>query len=361
MRFAIYAGRCALAAALTLLAPLAAIASAATAPGSNGPIVFMRFAGAQEDDHSAQLFVRTPSGAERQITHVSGGAFDPAWSPDGSRVVFERWASRQRLPDQLYTLNADGSGLHPLASGCSRTTNCLSDDAPAWSPDGSQIAFVRYALPFVKVHGEDLPSAADLMLVPAGGGAPRSLRHFAGDPLPGHPAWSPDGSKLVFPLSTAKQPTKQSVTLDALNVLDIASGSMRAITPLALGAEEPDWSPDGTRIVFNSAAGHSQFAYVVRPDGTGLHKIAHRARNGSTRKDDPRFVDARTIRPRWSPDGRKIVFFGDTKACGSHHLNGCPRGPERLSVFVMNADGSGARRLTHSRRAESSPSWAPAR
>jgi TolB protein len=321
----------------------------------------MRFAGAQEDDHTAQLFVRAPSGAERQITHVSGGAFNPAWSPDGSRIVFERWDSRHGLPDQLYTVDADGSGLHALASGCSKATQCLSDDVPAWSPDGTQIVFVRYYLPFVKVHGEDLPSAADLMLVPAAGGAPQVLRHFAGDPLPGHPAWSPDGKQLVLPLSTATQPTKQSVTLDALNVLDLATGSLRAITPLSLGASDPDWSPDGTRIVFSSEAGHSQFAYVVRPDGTGLRKIAHKARNHSRRKDDRRFVDGRTRRPRWSPDGRKIVFFSDSSPCGSRHINGCPRGPERLAVFVMNPDGSGAHRLTRGARAESSPSWAPAR
>jgi Tol biopolymer transport system component len=361
MRCPVHVCRCALGVVVALLVLLPTSTSATAASSGNGPIVFMRYAGPQEDDHSAQLFVRTPSGAERQITHVSGGAFDPVWSPDGSRVVFERWASRQRLPDQLYTVNVDGSGLHPLASGCSKATTCLSDDFPAWSPDGAQIAFVRYALPFVRVHGEDLPSAADLMLVPATGGVPKVLRHFAGDPLPGHSAWSPDGRQLVFPLSTAKQPTKQSVTLDALNVLDIASGVLRAITPLALGAEEPDWSPDGTRIVFSSAAGHSQFAYVVRPDGTGLRKIVHSAHNHSTHKDDPRRVDARTLRPRWSPDGRRIAFFSDARPCTSHHVNGCQRGADRLSAFVMNADGSGARRLTRSPRAESSPSWAAGR
>ena len=79
------------------------------------------------------------------------------------------------------------------------------------------------------------PIGGGLMLIPASGGAPQVLRHFAGDPLPGQPAWSPDGTQLVFPLSTAKQPSKHTPILDALNVLDLASGSMRAITPLALG------------------------------------------------------------------------------------------------------------------------------
>ena len=208
-------------------------------------------------------------------------------------------------------------------------------------------------------RGEDLPSAADVVLVPAAGGVPQLLRHFAGDPLPGHPAWSPDGKQLVLPLSTATQPTKQSVTLDALNVLDIATGSLRAITPLALGASDPTGLPMAAGSC--SAQQARKFAYVVRPDGTGLRKIAHKARNHSRRKGDPRFVDGRTLRPRWSPDGRKIVFFSDSSSCGSRNVNGCPRGPDRLAVFVMNPDGSGAHRLTRGTRAESSPSWAPAR
>ncbi len=68
----------AIAAGLAALAALTATAHAAV-PGTNGSIVFMRFAGTHEDDHTAQLFVRTPAGAERQITHVSGGGFDPDW------------------------------------------------------------------------------------------------------------------------------------------------------------------------------------------------------------------------------------------------------------------------------------------
>lgn len=59
---------------VTLLALSASAGGAqAAATASNGPIVFMRYATGHEDDHTAQLFVRAPSGAERQITHVTGG------------------------------------------------------------------------------------------------------------------------------------------------------------------------------------------------------------------------------------------------------------------------------------------------
>ena len=347
------------AAGLALCAGGALATAHAAVPGANGPIAFERFSTKREDDRTAQIFVRAPSGAVRQITHFPGGAFNPAWSPDGTRIAFNRWFVAQKLPDQLLTMNADGSAARPLVTGCT-AADCLADDSPAWSPDGTQIAFVRYYKPLV----DDTPSAADLMVVPAAGGAPRVLRHFAGDPLPNQAAWSPDGTRLVFALATRKVANKHTDELEALNVLVVATGAMTQITPLALGASDPDWSPDGSQILFNSQGGHSPFAYVVRPDGSGLRQITRRTRVFSLIASDPKIALVAQFQPSWSPDGRRIVFTNEPKPCAGRHRNSCSRDPkdqQPQNLFVMNADGTGVRQLTRSPRFEGQPAWAAAR
>jgi Tol biopolymer transport system component len=95
------------------------------------------------------------------------------------------------------------------------------------------------------------------------------------------------------------------------------------------------------------------------PDGSGLRKIVHKARNHSRFADDPRRVESITLRPRWTPDGKRITFTGESKACGSRHINGCHEAPP--TVFVMNPDGSGVHALAKARgRALMAPSMAPA-
>jgi Tol biopolymer transport system component len=202
------------------------------------------------------------------------------------------------------------------------------------------------------------------MVAPAAGGTPRVLRHFAGDPIPFQPAWSPDGKRLVFPLDTAKQLTKQTDVLEAINVLDVTTGAMTQITPLALGASDPDWSPDGRRIVFNSQGGHSPFVYVVNPDGSGLRKITRRTRVFSRSPSDPTTAMVAQFQPSWSPDGRRILFTNEPKPCSGRHRDSCSRDPKDAqphNVFVMNPDGTGVRRLTRSPRFEAQPTWARAR
>lgn len=82
-------------------------------------------------------------------------------APDGQRVVFERWVVRQGLPRQLYVVNANGSGAHQIASGCSKATKCIADSMPAWSRDGAQIAFARDYGPKVKIGLETEAQAGE--------------------------------------------------------------------------------------------------------------------------------------------------------------------------------------------------------
>src|SRR5439155_6353674 len=133
---------------LTAGAASLAASATATAPGANGPIAFARDATARDDPNTAQIFARDPDGSERQLTHFSGGAVRPAWSPDGSRIAFERWFPPNH-PDEIYVMNADGSGLKALLmKGCRAIPHCLSDDQPTYSPDGKRIVFQRVYKPF---------------------------------------------------------------------------------------------------------------------------------------------------------------------------------------------------------------------
>ena len=333
-----------LAATAALPAALAiATRSPATPAGSNGAIAFQRFAGPREDDTTSQIFVRSPAGAIRQLTKLSGGSFDPAWSPDGSRIVFERWGARTHEPDQLYTIGADGGELRKLTNGCT-PRRCLGDDWGSYSPDGRQIAFARAYKPLVhkrfnQYEQGDFPSAVDLMVVGAGGGAPLVLRHFKSDPQLGEGgvAWSPDGRRIAFAVGTLKHPNKHTHVSTALFVANADGSGQRQISPWSLGAANPDWAPDGSRIVFNSEGGHSPNIYAVRPDGSELTRILAGNHGGV----------GPAANPAWSPDGTKIVFTAPPKL-GAY---------VRTDVYAMDADGTNIQPLVVSPRMETNAAW----
>jgi TolB protein len=321
---------------------------------TNGPIAFERFSAAKEDDHSAQIFVRAPGGAVRQLTHVRGGAFAPAWSPDGTRIAFE-----SAVPGRhgLSTMKTDGSDARPVATGCTAARHCALDAFPSYSPDGRQISFERIYSPITR-HNDpggggyaDFAHGVDLMVVDAHGGAPKTIAHWGADPQPwdGAPRWSPDGAHLVLPLITLKHHNKHTSVGTALFMLDASGRGERQVTAWELGAANPDWSPDGQRIVFNSEGGHSRSTYLVRPDGGGLTRLLAGGSRVTHLGD--------TIAPAWSPDGKQIAFTGEPKTCGSLHVDACNHAVYTFDVYVMNADGSDVRDITSAPQFEARPAW----
>jgi Tol biopolymer transport system component len=115
------------------------------------------------------------------------------------------------------------------------------------------------------------------------------------------------------------------------------------VTPWELGANEPDWSPDGSRIAFNvpgtTFRGGEQNIYTIRPDGADLRQVtAHleMAANGQQA----------TFDPCWSPDGTQLIFT---------HF---PSTDGLADLFVVNSDGSSLTNLTMSRTLnESHADW----
>jgi TolB protein len=163
------------------------------------------------------------------------GVGKPAWSPDGSRIAFEHLGDEDFWPAQTFVMNADGS-LPRLVSIIPNRTYAESD--PAWSPDGSQIAFWSY--------GFGIASA------PASSGLPRSIYHsFPTVAYGARPAWSPDGSTVMF--------TVNRYTIFGPSLWQVPSAGGPAAV-FAEGAAEGVRSPDGTRVAL---------VRVTRtPDGT---------------------------------------------------------------------------------------------
>jgi Tol biopolymer transport system component len=203
--------------------------------------------------------------------------------------------------------------------------------APAWSPDGRTVAF-----------SDDLtPSVRTIFLINANGSGRRRLplpvggeRRISND----FPAWSPDGARIAFTRYVLTRRSGRVRRLESdIFVVGAAGGTPRRLTTSG-GADSPTWSPDSRRLAYSGAvAGGSEFSrrlHVVNSDGTGDHTL-----DAATRASWA--PDGHTVvwPPAWSPDGRRIAFAR-------------PPEPAALAeeIYVIGADGTGLRRLTHRRQ-----------
>src|SRR5262249_817249 len=132
-------------------------------------------------------------------------------------------------------------------------------------------------------------------------------------------AWSPDGTRIAFQSTRGGR--------DDIYVMDLRTGGIRRLTDGNGFNEYPDWSPDGSRILSNSSrepipaatTGYYRALYVMRPDGSESHRLTGHLGTSA---------DA-----AWSPDGKRLAFMSDL--AGS------------WDIFTMRADGSAPRQLTH--------------
>lgn len=190
----------------------------------------------QSAGRTPQIFVRTTEGT-RRLTHFSGGAVEPAWSPDGSQIAFAAAPRKHGGRDtDIFVMDADGRNQRQLA-------DTFEDDRrPDWSPDGSRLVFDAGATLWV-VDLEDL----DLTRLTSG--STIDLRHGP----PADPTWSPDGEWIAL---TRFAPGAINDIVPHAHLWVIrADGSTER--PLERPREnwmdwqlEPTWSPDGTSIAF---------------------------------------------------------------------------------------------------------------
>jgi uncharacterized protein (TIGR03437 family) len=261
-------------------------------PGAGAqPIAFVK--PASGTGSASDIFLTNTDGTNVvNISNAAGEDLLPAWSPDGSRLAYTCHRQPDGSPggpDRICLRNADGTGLVVLSN------TLAQDNSPAWSRDGQKIAFVTGLL-----------GAGSTLAIMNADGTGRSPIQITGS---SDPDWSPDGSTLVFSINGNNIWTYNRFTQTQLRLTD------------ATGDSHPHYSPDGTKIVFHSRRDlQDEEIYVMNADGSG-----------QTQLTDNGVMD---ISPVWSPDGTKILFTS------------LRDGPMNAALYIMNADGSNPTRVT---------------
>lgn len=271
----------------------------------------------------------------------------PAWSPDGHKVAF---SSTRPLDGNvgnanIWVVNADGSGAHPLTK-LARSVRFIGSYGVAWSPDGRRLAFISdRALDGSNAQNTNEITNVWVMNADGSGLRPLTKLTAALTQVSGPLVWSPDSRKLAFSWNRAldNSDAVESVSPSNIWVVNEDGSGLKPLTRTTdkfLSASEPDWSPDGSKLIFL----FKDSIWMMNGDGSGMKPL-------TTRTFTP-FISS----PVWSPDGTKIAFqYTDVvEFTGSGRRT-------TLNIWVINADGSGATPVTHYRSGGvgGRPSWRP--
>jgi Tol biopolymer transport system component len=255
------------------------------------------------------------------------GAAHGATSAPGTRSRIAFALERGSL-SSLYTVRPNGTGLRRLTVPPTRQ-DLGGDSGPVWSPDGRRIVFERN-LPY---WGAD---RFRLAAVQARGGVAIPL---TAGPFDVMPTFAPDGRHLAFTRLTSAEPAS------TVSLFTMGARGQRPSLLLADGIDlSPAWSPDGKTIAFARLASAEMpvdeaTLYLAAPDGLEV-----------------RALSVRGVSPAWSPDGTRLAFVSFADHNGTSCPGGCGTSGE---IYVVNADGTDSRRLTHSRADDEHPTWSP--
>jgi Tol biopolymer transport system component len=279
-------------------------------PGHNGRIVYWTtlFPNGSVDDAVNQILsVRGDGTARRQLT-FNGDNDDPTWAPRGHRILYTHDAAKGG--HQVWVMNADGSHQRRLIGG-PKSSNWEG----AWAPGGRRIVLVRYS---------ERTRTQDLYLYDL---ATHKLTRLHADDgfnrIPDQPAWSPDGQLIAFSASNKGATNTNDQPQSELFTIHPDGTGLTQITSTADWFEEtPNWSPDGSRLVyrregFTPVTNFCEQLDTINPHGTERRRVR---------------AGCYAAGPVWSPNGRRILAY-----LGRVH---------RPGLWVMSPTGAHQRFLT---------------
>ncbi len=177
-----------------------------------------------------------------RLTTNPGDDSHPDWSPDGNRILFH---SNRDGEFDIYIINADGTNLGVVANSSNPELH------PSWSPDGQRILFTKSINGLRQIYTMNLDGS--------------DQRHIASDPIISYkiPTWSPDGTQIAF------YHGPPDGTSDGIMIINADGSNIRPVTT-DRSDFDPDWSPDGEWIIFHRKEGANRTIYRIRPDGSEL-------------------------------------------------------------------------------------------
>lgn len=301
-------------------------------PGGDGlrRLVFSRGTQYEPNQRNFEVLTALEDGSgERQLTtSLTHDEYDTAWSPDGGRIAFakDEWSGvyGDQVVGGIFVMGHDGSDARRLTKvACAERPDPCFDEEPSWSPDGGTIAFHRY--------GSTLRDCAASATCPEiwtvrsdGSGARRLTSGWEA-------SFSPDGRRLVF--ADASSPGDHTACRTAADVpeqcqgyLYISNADGTGRRALGVAGASPQWSPDGTRVVFQAGEMHRYDIAVLDLATAEVTRVTADANSETA--------------PAWSPDGRDIAYVkgGD--------------------IYIVYADGE-RERVTSTPEAEEGVGFAP--